>query len=56
MAALARTRRLLPRASDWAHVRPARDLTAGVMVGLVALPLALGFGVELRDGRRPPGW
>ena len=26
--------------------RPGRDLTAGVMVGLVALPLALGFGVS----------
>ena len=37
---------LLPRRSDWAHARPRRDLTAGVMVGLVALPLALGFGVS----------
>ena len=42
-AALARTRRLLPRRADWAHARPARDLTAGLMVALVALPLALGF-------------
>ena len=37
---------LLPRRSDWAHARPGRDLTAGLMVGLVALPLALGFGVS----------
>ena len=43
---LARTRLLLPRRSDWAQARPSRDLTAGVMVGLVALPLALGFGVS----------
>ncbi len=27
-------------------MRPGRDLTAGVMVGLIALPLALGFGVS----------
>ncbi len=44
--ALSRTRRLLPRAADWTQGRPGRDLTAGVMVGLVALPLALGFGVS----------
>lgn len=42
----ARTAALLPRRSDWTHVRPGRDLTAGLMVGLVALPLALGFGVS----------
>jgi MFS superfamily sulfate permease-like transporter len=41
-----RVRELLPRRSDWAHAHPARDATAGVMVGLVALPLALGFGVS----------
>lgn len=34
-----------PRRSDWTHVRWGRDLTAGVMVAMVALPLALGFGV-----------
>ncbi len=34
------------RRSDWSHVVPGRDLTAGVMVGLVALPLALGFGAS----------
>jgi MFS superfamily sulfate permease-like transporter len=45
-AALVRTRQLLPRPSDWAHARPTRDLTSGLMVGLVALPLALGFGVS----------
>jgi len=37
---------LLPHRTDWAHARPGRDLAAGVMVGLVALPLALGFGVS----------
>jgi len=41
-----RTRELLPRRSDWTHARPKRDLPAGLMVGLVALPLALGFGVS----------
>jgi MFS superfamily sulfate permease-like transporter len=44
--AATRTRQLLPRRSDWTPVRPVRDLTAGVMVGLVALPLALGFGAS----------
>ena len=39
-------RELLPRSDDWVHARPRRDLTAGLMVGLVALPLALGFGVS----------
>jgi MFS superfamily sulfate permease-like transporter len=37
---------LLPRRSDWLGARPARDVTAGLMVGLVALPLALGFGAS----------
>lgn len=45
-AALRRTRQLLPRRTDWAHAKPTRDLSAGLMVGLVALPLALGFGVS----------
>jgi sulfate permease, SulP family len=43
---VARTRRLLPRRTDWTPARPTRDVTAGVMVGLVALPLALGFGAS----------
>jgi len=43
---LAVVRDLLPRPSDWTNGRPGRDLTAGLMVGLVALPLALGFGVS----------
>ena len=42
----ARTTTLLPHREDWTHTRPRRDLTAGLMVGLVALPLALGFGVS----------
>lgn len=38
---------LLPRRSDWAAARraPLRDLVAGSTVALVALPLALAFGV-----------
>ena len=47
-----RTTELLPGRADWAHVRPARDVTAGLMVGLVALPLALGFGVSSGMGAR----
>ena len=41
-------RRLLPRRGDLATMRrqPARDVLAGVTVGLVALPLALGFGLS----------
>ena len=42
---LRRARALAPRRSDWRHLS-ARDLTAGVLVALVALPLALGFGVS----------
>jgi MFS superfamily sulfate permease-like transporter len=39
---------LLPRRADWtaATRRPGRNLLAGLMVGLVALPMALGFGVS----------
>ena len=39
---------LLPRRTEWAAAtrRPGKDLLAGLMVGLVALPLALGFGVS----------
>lgn len=38
---------LLPQRSDWDAVkrRPGRDLVAGVTVAVVALPLALAFGV-----------
>ncbi len=42
----ARVRQLAPRAEDWRQADVRRDLTAGVMVALVALPLALGFGVS----------
>ncbi len=40
-------RRLLPQPADWAAVRraPRRDLVAGLTVAIVALPLALAFGV-----------
>ncbi|MEV5692272.1 SulP family inorganic anion transporter [Micromonospora globbae] len=38
---------LLPQRADWAAVRrsPGRDLIAGLTVAVVALPLALAFGV-----------
>lgn len=44
---LARLRALLPGRSDWDAVRrsPRRDLVAGLTVAIVALPLALAFGV-----------
>ena len=43
-----RVRELLPDRTDWSAMRrqPRRDVLAGVMVGLVALPLALGFGAS----------
>ncbi|CAI9403407.1 SulP family inorganic anion transporter [Nocardioides sp. T2.26MG-1] len=44
--ATGRIRELLPHASDWRPLRLGADLTAGLMVGLVALPLALGFGAS----------
>jgi MFS superfamily sulfate permease-like transporter len=43
---LARTDDLRPRRDDWRRARVGPDLTAGLMVALVALPLALGFGVS----------
>jgi SulP family sulfate permease len=43
---LHRARELAPRAAEWRHLHVARDLTAGILVALVALPLALGFGVS----------
>lgn len=44
---LDRARALLPRRQDLEAVRqaPARDLVAGITVGVVALPLALAFGI-----------
>lgn len=47
-----RLRGLLPRRSDWEGMRIWRDLSAGTMVALVALPLALGFGVASGVGAR----
>ncbi|MEV5986935.1 SulP family inorganic anion transporter [Streptomyces sp. NPDC052051] len=46
--ALARVRSLLPTRADWAVMgrNPKRDLLAGLTVAIVALPLALGFGVS----------
>src|SRR5206468_461924 len=46
------TRVLLPRRSDWTVSRPRRDLVAGVTVAIVALPLALAFGVTSGLGAR----
>lgn len=39
--------RILPGRSDWDDIRsaPLRDLMSGVTVAVVALPLALGFGI-----------
>ncbi|MFG2045905.1 SulP family inorganic anion transporter [Micromonospora sp. NPDC048935] len=47
LAARERTLGLLPGRADWAAVRrsPRRDLLAGLTVAVVALPLALAFGV-----------
>lgn len=44
----ARLIRLLPSRADWIPARrdPRRDLLAGVAVAVVALPLALAFGVS----------
>ncbi|SEC30370.1 sulfate permease, SulP family [Streptomyces sp. 3213] len=44
----ARLAALLPGRGDWAEMRrdPRRDLLAGLTVAIVALPLALGFGVS----------
>lgn len=45
--ALRRARGLAPRRADFAQMRvaPRKDLIAGITVGVVALPLALGFGI-----------
>ncbi|HYN75955.1 MAG TPA: SulP family inorganic anion transporter, partial [Candidatus Limnocylindria bacterium] len=42
-----RTRSLLPQPADLAAMRrqPRRDLVAGLTVAVVALPLALAFGI-----------
>jgi MFS superfamily sulfate permease-like transporter len=46
MSRATRARALLPRRTDWTRADLRRDPMAGLMVGLVALPLALGFGVS----------
>jgi len=45
---VSRLRALLPQLNDLAAMRrqPGRDLLAGCTVGIVALPLALGFGIS----------
>ena len=47
-----RSRQLFPKRADWHGSRPARDLNAGLTVAMVALPLALGFGVSSGLGAR----
>lgn len=44
LVAVRRLRALLPTRADWRGSRWGRDLSAGITVALVALPLALGFG------------
>lgn len=53
-AVAARLVALLPNRSDWAAVRryPRRNLVAGLTVAVVALPLALAFGVASGVGAR----
>ena len=46
MRVATRAAALAPRRADWARADLRRDPVAGLMVGLVALPLALGFGVS----------
>jgi SulP family sulfate permease len=52
--AVRRLVRMLPNREDWAAVRrhPRADLTAGLTVAVVALPLALAFGVASGLGAR----
>jgi len=45
-SALRQTTAFLPTRADYASSLPGRDLLAGLMVALVALPLALGFGAS----------
>lgn len=49
---LLRLSALAPRRSDWSGSRPGRDLSAGLTVAMIALPLALGFGVSSGMGAR----
>lgn len=46
MSATRRVSSLLPRRTDWTSTDLRRDPLAGLMVTLVALPLALGFGIS----------
>lgn len=52
MSALTHLRGLLPRRSDYAELPSSwrADLMAGLTVGIVALPLALGFGISSGAG------
>jgi SulP family sulfate permease len=54
LRAAARVGRLLPQRSDWTAARrnPRGDLVAGLTVAVVALPLALAFGVSSGLGAR----
>lgn len=50
LRALVALRRFLPQRSDWSSKTIGSDLLAGLMVALVALPLALGFGASAGMG------
>jgi SulP family sulfate permease len=54
VSVMSRLLRLLPNRQDWADVRrhPRADLTAGLTVAVVALPLALAFGAASGLGAR----
>jgi SulP family sulfate permease len=54
VSAVSRVLRLLPQRQDWDDVRrhPRADLTAGLTVAVVALPLALAFGAASGLGAR----
>jgi len=53
---VSRLRALLPQLNDLTAMRrqPGRDLLAGCTVGIVALPLALGFGMAATSRSAAP--
>lgn len=53
MTVLANLARLLPHKNDYTDVPRTwrQDVLAGITVGVVALPLALAFGISSASGR-----